>query len=131
LRIFATVVAEGSLSAAARRLGLSEPAVSLEVRELEVQLGCALLVRAPGGVRLTDPGERALPYVRRVLALVSEMEAALGCRAHEAVGHLLLGSSTIPGEYLLPRLLAPFRSAYPGVDLTVELTDTTTVLDRL
>jgi DNA-binding transcriptional LysR family regulator len=131
LRIFATVVTEGTLSAAARRLQLSQPAVSLHIRELEVYFGCTLLVRARGGVRLTETGERALRYARRVLALVGEMEAALGCPAEEAAGHLLLGASTIPGEYLLPRLLAPFRTVFPRVDLTVEVTDTSTVLDRL
>jgi len=130
LEIFAAVVAEGSFSGAARRLGLTQPAVSLQIRGLEEHFGQPLLDRFGRGVRLTEAGQQVYAYATRVLALVQDMEATVRGTAALA-GLLRLGCSTAPGECLLPRVLSAFRARFPDVQLNVEVADTAAVLDRL
>jgi DNA-binding transcriptional LysR family regulator len=100
VRAFVAVVDSGSFLAAAARLGLSQPAISLQVRRMEAQLGTALLVRDRGGCRPTAAGARLLPHARRLL------EA--GDRARHALDRerLSLGASTNIGVYHLPGVLA-------------------------
>lgn len=131
LEVFSAVVAEGSFSAAARRLGLTQPAISLQVRGLEEHFGCQLLERSGRVVRLTDAGQQAYGYATRVIDLLAHMDAAMRSDADAPTGRLQVGASTTPGESLLPRLIPHFRHRYPGVQLTVEVTDTAGVLERL
>ncbi|HLH24048.1 MAG TPA: LysR family transcriptional regulator [Chloroflexota bacterium] len=131
LEVLVAVVAEGSFSAAARRLGLTQPAVSLQVRGLEEHFGRTLLERSGRAVRLTDAGQQAHAYALRLLSLLSDMESAIRSEDQAPAGRLHVGSSTTPGECLLPLLLAAFRARYPQVQLTVEVSDTLAVLDRL
>jgi DNA-binding transcriptional LysR family regulator len=131
LEVFTAVVAEGSFSAAARRLGLTQPAVSLQVRGLEDHFGQSLLERSGREVRLTDAGQQAHAHALRMLALLSDMESALRSENQGPAGHLNVGSSTTPGECLLPPLLAAFRARYAQVQLSVDVTDTAIVLGRL
>jgi len=129
--VFTAVVAEGSFSAAARRLGLTQPAVSLQVRGLEDHFGHTLLERSGRAVRLTDAGQLAHAHALQVLSLLTDMESAILSEGEGPAGRLHVGSSTTPGECLLPPLLAAFGTRYPQVQLTVEVTDTAVVLDRL
>jgi DNA-binding transcriptional LysR family regulator len=131
LEVFAAVVAEGSFSAAARRLGLTQPAVSLQVRGLEEHFGHTLLARSGRAVRLTDAGQLAHAHALRLLSQLSDLESAMRSEDQGPAGRLQVGSSTTPGECLLPPLLAAFHARYPQVQLSVEVTDTTIVLDRL
>jgi DNA-binding transcriptional LysR family regulator len=129
--VFAAVVAEGSFSAAARRLGLTQPAISLQVRGLEEHFGRALLERSGRAVRLTDAGQQAHEHALRLLSLLSDMESAIRSQGEGPAGRLHVGASTTPGECLLPLVLAAFRARYPQVQLAVEVTDTAVVLERL
>lgn len=131
LQIFAAVVAEGSFSGAARRLGLTQPAVSLQIRGLEEHFGQPLLDRSGRGVRLTEAGQQVYAYATRILALVQDLELAVRGTAATLAGLLRLGCSTAPGECLLPRVLSAFRARFPSVQLNVEVADTAAVLDRL
>jgi LysR family transcriptional regulator, transcriptional activator of the cysJI operon len=131
LQVFAAVVAEGSFSAAARRLGLTQPAISLQVRGLEEHFGQALLDRSGRAVRLTDAGQQVHGYALRLVSLLADMESAVRSEDRGPAGRLHVGSSTTPGEFLLPLLLAAFRARYPQVQLTMEVTDTAVVLERL
>jgi DNA-binding transcriptional LysR family regulator len=131
LQVFSAVVAEGSFSAAARRLGLTQPAVSLQIRGLEEHFGCQLLERSGRVVRLTDAGQEAHGYATRLLDLLADMESTMRSDTAGPTGRLHVGASTTPGESLLPRLLPHFRDRYPAVQLTVEVMDTAGVLERL
>jgi DNA-binding transcriptional LysR family regulator len=131
LEVLAAVVAEGSFSGAARRLGLTQPAISLQVRGLEEHFGCALLERSGRTLRLTDAGQQAYQYATRLLDLLRDMETAVRSENACVAGRLHLCCSTTPGEYLLPRLLPSFRAQHPRVELAVDVTDTAVVLERL
>jgi len=131
LEVFAAVVAASSFSAAARRLGLTQPAVSLQIRGLEEHFGQPLLDRSGRTVRLTQAGQQAYAYTTQILGALADMEATLRSASPVPAGRLHLGSSTTPGECLLPRLLGAFQARYPDVHLSVEVGDTAGVLERL
>jgi DNA-binding transcriptional LysR family regulator len=132
LRTFVLIVEQGSLSAAARARRISQPAVSKQLQRLEAELGLGLLVRGPKrDVALTPAGERLLAFAREVLDRQAALELDLGGLKAAGPGTLTLAASTIPGEYLLPGLLAAFRKRYPQVELAMTISDTADVASRL
>ncbi|MEU6241850.1 LysR substrate-binding domain-containing protein [Streptomyces sp. NPDC047024] len=113
LRYFAAVAEELSFTRAARRLFVSQPALSKQIRMLERQLGTELFRRDRRTVRLTPMGEALLPHARAVLAAWTEAEAAVTeARAAER-GTLVIGMSTSPGRGLLPALRTRLLAAHP------------------
>jgi len=132
LRILVDIVDHGSLSAAARARGISQPAVTKQLQRLEAEAGLALLVRGPRReVELTPAGERVLAFARDVRARLATLEQELAALKTAGPGTLALAASTIPGEYLLPRLLAAFRVEAPQVRVTMSIADTAGVVDRV
>jgi DNA-binding transcriptional LysR family regulator len=131
LLTFRTVVDRGSFSAAADELDISQPAVSFQIRSLEQRLGHRLLDRSGRRVALTEAGELLLRYARRMLALEDELEREMGEVGTRIAGRLELGSSTGPGELLLPRLCGAFTRAYPDVRVSLVVQDTQTICDRV
>jgi len=131
LETFAEAAERGSFTAAARTLGLTQAAVSQRIAQLEQALDAPLFRREAGGAALTDAGRQLHAYARRILALHSEARAAVsGLRAY-AGGELHLAASSIPGDHLLPPIVAAFRQRHPHVRIRVEGGDTTTVLQLL
>lgn len=131
LYIFHTVATLGSFSKAAQALSISQPAVSLQIRELEKTLGGELLLRLRRGLRLTDTGETVFAYTQRIFALADEMRAAVQDIQGLNAGSLAVGSSTTPGEYILPWLIGKFRRRYPSVQVSLAIANTQSVIDRI
>jgi DNA-binding transcriptional LysR family regulator len=129
LRVFVSILEQGSLSAAGRRLGLTQPAVSNHLHTLEKRFEVALLVRG-GRVRATPAGECLANHARRVLEEISNLEEDM---AHYSAPHgrLVVGASTTPGEVLVPHVAADFSARYPDVTLDVEIADTEETLKAL
>ncbi|HEY6751023.1 MAG TPA: LysR family transcriptional regulator [Rubrobacteraceae bacterium] len=129
LRVFLSILEQGSLSAAGRRLGLTQPAVSNHLHTLEKRFEVALLVRG-GRVRATPAGECLANHARRVLEEISNLEEDM---AHYSAPHgrLVVGASTTPGEVLVPHVAADFSARYPDVTLDVEIADTEETLKAL
>ena len=117
LRAFVTAAREGSLSRAAVALGLTQPAVSQQVRRLEQAMGVALLQRTTRGITLTTAGEAALRYAERVLALVDELTEHT--RAPVAAGQHRLGLLEDIAVGGLTEVLADFAAVHPGALLDV------------
>ena len=128
---FRTVVDKGSFSQAAEELEISQPAVSFQIRALEESLGHRLLDRSGRRVSLTEAGEVVYRGARRMIGLAAELERDVGEIGTKVSGRLVLGSSTGPGEVLLPRLLGAFHSAYPEVRVSLQVSDTQTVCERV
>lgn len=126
-----TVVDKGSFSHAAEELGVSQPAVSFQIRSLEERMGQRLLDRSGRRVTLTDAGRVVDGYARRMLALDDDLVRELSNLSDHISGPLVLGSSTGPGELLLPRLLGGFKSDNPEVEISLVVQDTQTVCDRV
>ena len=98
LYIFHTVAAVGSFSKAAEQLLISQPAVSIQVRELEESMGNALLHRLRRGLQLIDIGEAVYSYTQRIFSLAEDMQSAVQDIQGLSAGKLMIGSSTTPGE---------------------------------
>jgi len=124
LEIFNSVAREGSFSRAAKRLLLSQPAVSQHVRELEASLGVGLFRRGNRGVTLTPAGEMLLEYTHSILKLVAEAETAIAHLAQLSAGPVSIGATPGVGVYLLPGWMQAFRQRYEGISITLR-TDTT------
>ncbi len=132
LRTFVSIVEHGSLSAAARAKRISQPAVTKQVQRLELELGLPLLVRASRRpLELTPAGERVLAFARETCARLEGLERELASLKEIGPGTLSLAASTIPGEHVLPGLLAGFRKTYPDVAVRVTISDTADVVTRL
>jgi len=126
-----TVVDKGSFSQAAEELEISQPAVSFQIRSLEERLGHRLLDRSGRRVAVTEAGEIVYRYARRMIGLEAELEREMGEIGTRVAGRLVLGSSTGPGELLLPRLLGAFHAAHPDVRVSLMVSDTQTVCERV
>jgi len=132
LRTYLEVVRQSSFSGAARALGLSQPAVSQQIKGLEREVGTALLVRSAQGVlSLTAAGEAFQRYTESTLTAHEAMRQQIA-RLQDAIqGPLNLAASTIPGNYVLPRLLMAFQKRYPVVDAQLTVADTRDVVRKL
>jgi LysR family transcriptional regulator, low CO2-responsive transcriptional regulator len=124
LRIFAIVAQEGSFSAAAERLFISQSAVSQHMKELEAVLGRSLFVRGRRGVKLTAHGEVLKQYAGEILALVARAETALTDVAHLPEGKVSIGVTPGVAVYLAPDWIQSFRDRYPRLTVALQ-TDVT------
>ncbi|MHB1469114.1 MAG: LysR substrate-binding domain-containing protein [Solirubrobacteraceae bacterium] len=120
-----------SLGRVARRHGMSQPAVSMRMSQLEVRLGLRLLRRGPTGTRLTPAGEEVLSLSRRVLGeMEALMSAVQGLRAQES-SRLRVAASLTVAASLLPEWVEALRESAPEMSLSLEVANSTIVLDRL
>lgn len=131
LRVFVEVARTGSFSTAARNLGLTQPAVSFQIRSLEKECGSTLVDRSVGRCRLTEAGRSLLKYAQRMLKLEEELLREMEGKRGEPSGPLTVAASNIPGEYILPRLLARYRLRFPLVEPLLTVADTQEVLERV
>lgn len=131
LRAFIEVVDRGSFSEAARRLGVSQPAVTMQVQALESDIGAALFERRYRRIDLTEAGQLLLPRARRILDELDEARDEIDNMGGHVTGRLTIAASTTPGQYVLPRLLGGFLSAYPEVRVGVVIGDTTHVVGQV
>ncbi|MEI7884039.1 MAG: selenium metabolism-associated LysR family transcriptional regulator [Clostridia bacterium] len=131
LIIIMAVVEEGSFTAAAKKLFMTQPAISWQVKALEDDLGLQLIGRKEKGIVLTEAGELFYEYSRRILnqfdLLFNEMQQFKGLEK----GTLRIGASTIPGEYLLPLYIGEFKLSHPTVSISMEIAGTGKIFDRL
>ncbi|MCI0459846.1 MAG: LysR family transcriptional regulator [Gemmataceae bacterium] len=131
LETFAEAAERASFTAAAKALGLTQAAVSQRIQALEKFLGVPLFERQAGHVLLTEAGHRLHNYAQRILALHRQARAELtGCQAAPA-GELSLAASSVPGEHLLPDLLAVFRERHPHVQVRATVGDSRQVLRQV
>lgn len=124
LKAFTAVVEAGSFSGAARRLGLSQPAVSLQIQSLEEYLGVLLLDRSSKKVVVTEAGSLFHPVAVDILKKLEAAQRQIQEIGGVVRGRLAVGGSTTPGQYILPKLLSLFKDAYPDVLLTLRIGDT-------
>jgi len=131
LETFTLVADLGSFSGAARRLGLTQPAVSFQVKALEKELGADLIDRSRGKVLLTPAGRTAYAHAKKILSDREEMIADIPRVTGIVAGQLRIGASTIPGEFLLPTELAEFKRDYPQVTISLAIGDSVQVIEMV
>jgi DNA-binding transcriptional LysR family regulator len=130
LAAFCAVVERKSFSQAAELLGISQPAVSLQIRSLEERLGTQLIDRSGRRVEPTEAGSRLYRGAQRLLALEEQLleDVAAGDEG-PLHGRLELGASSGPGETVLPLLLGEFQREHPDVQVALAVHDTQTIVD--
>ncbi|BDA41067.1 probable ruBisCO transcriptional regulator [Coccomyxa sp. Obi] len=123
LVVFRTVALTGSGAAAAITLSVSQPAISKSLALLEQAFGGPLVVRRTGGgpTRLTEAGQALLPFCASLLAVAGEAVRALADLRAAHTGRVALAASQTVGTYVVPRLLAAFRTRNPGVTVTLQV----------
>jgi LysR family transcriptional regulator, transcriptional activator of the cysJI operon len=132
LAAFVAVVERRSFSQAAERLGVTQPAVSLQVRALEKRLGTQLLDRSGRRVEPTEAGLRLYRGAQRLLSLEEQLlDELAGEGEGELGGELRLGASTGPAAIVVPLLLCEFQRAHPGVKISLTVSDTQSVVERV
>jgi len=132
LAAFVAVVEKKSFSQAAERLGVTQPAVSLQIRSLEKRLGQRLFDRSGRRVEPTEAGVRLYRSAQRLLALEQQLlEEVAGEGEGELRGRLEIGCSTGPGATVLPLLLCEFQRENAGVAISLSVNDTQHVVDAV
>jgi DNA-binding transcriptional LysR family regulator len=131
LKVFRTVAEHLSFRKAAEHLFLTQPAVTLQIKALEDDLGVRLFDRAANRVSLTPEGSLLLGYAKEIATLVSEAEQELGAKDGKVSGELSLGVSTTIAQYVLPRLLGAFLEEHPHVQFSLHSGNTSKIVQLL
>src|SRR5262245_11076102 len=132
LAAFCAVVELNSFSLAAERLGVTQPAVSLQVRALEKRIGAQLLDRSGRRVEPTEAGRRLYRGAQRLLQLEEQLLGEMEAEGDGALsGELSIGASTGPAAIVVQLLLCEFQQEHPDVRVSLEVHDTQTVVDRV
>lgn len=120
LRSLAALANGGSITAAAGRLGLTQPAVTLQLRALQDLAGLPLLQRSGGGMLLTEAGEELLSLFSRIEAAIAACELSLEMMAGRSGGHISIGAVST-AEYFVPFAIAAFSKLYPGIQVNLRI----------
>ena len=131
LKVFRTVAEHLNFRKAAEHLFLTQPAVTLQIKALEDDLGIRLFDRAANRVSLTPQGSLLLSYAKKIAALISQAEQELGSEDGKVSGDLSLGVSTTIAQYVLPRLLGAFLDEHPRVQFSLHSGNTDEIVHRL
>ena len=131
MQVFAVAAETENFSETARRLHLSQPAVSQQIRSLERYLGVQLFRRSGRSVTLTDAGQIMLPMARDLLELAQRTEGTMRSLEERVVGHLVVGCTTTAGKYVLPFVSAAFSQYHPGVRVTITMCNYTSIVEPL
>jgi len=131
LRTYIEVIRLGSFSKVAKKLAISQPAVSFQIQKLEQELGARLIDRRQKTLTMTEAGKRLLVFAKLFdkehQALVHDFEQL----REEVTGNLTIAASTIPGDFILPPILSEFKGRHPAVNIQVAVTDSARVIDAV
>lgn len=129
IEIFCRVYEERSFSRAARGLELTQPTVSTHVKELEESVGITLFNRLGRGIEPTEAGRFLYARAQPILDLTRAMSEQMAAFLNRVEGVLTIGASSVPGEYLLPGLVAGFHARHADVRVRLQISDTARTID--
>jgi LysR family transcriptional regulator, transcriptional activator of the cysJI operon len=124
LQVFLSVSKHLNYTRAGEEINLSQPSVSVRVRQLETELGVKLFEQLGKRVVLTDAGQLLVPYANRVMAAVDDAHHAIDELQGLERGSLKIGASTTPGMYLVPQVVSRFKQSHPKIDIRLRIKDT-------
>ena len=131
LNIFVNVAETLSFTEAAKRLHISQPAVSMQIGNLESRLNTVLFDRSGRNIAATEASEVLLPMAREMLNYATHIEETMASLHGTLRGHLQIACSTSAGKYILPRLIARFRELHPNVRVTVSICTPDAAIERV
>lgn len=131
LEAFVEVAESGSFSKAAKDLYLTQPTISAHISSLEKELEVRLFVRNTKEVSLSESGELLYGYARQMVDIEKKIEREFGKDKEKSKKCIAIAASTIPAQYLLPRVLAKFNEKYPDEQLKIMETDSAKVVEQV
>jgi DNA-binding transcriptional LysR family regulator len=131
LQIFTAVYRTRSFTKAAEELFTSQPTISEHMKNLEDRLGCILFDRLGRSISPTPEADLLYPRAVEILDEMHKLETNLASAARTVAGELIIGASTIPGEYMLPQRAAAFNSRYPEVSFEILIKDSGRIIDDI
>ncbi len=120
-----------SFSAAARELGVSQSALSQQMKALEAEYGTRLLHRKGKKIKPTEDGRHINNYALEIIALYGRSKQEVNAKSNILNGELLVGASSGPAEFPVPLLLGLYKQAHPGITVTLKAADSADVIDRV
>ena len=126
-RIFIAVAEEENITKAAKKLYLTQPTVSVAIKEIEEHYGARFFERINQRLHITEEGKRFLDYAKHFIAMYDEMEIAF--KNTDFTGRLRVGASVNIGTYYIPKLIREFQDRYPGINVQVKI-NTTAVVEK-
>ena len=130
LHILCKVVELKSFSKAGEAVRLSQPTISSHIKDLETHFGTKLIDRLARSVTPTQAGHLLYDYARRLMILRDKAETAMAQYGGKVKGQLTIGGSTIPGGYLLPRMIGRFTQRYPEAYVSLTVADTLEIVKK-
>ncbi|MDA8421501.1 MAG: LysR substrate-binding domain-containing protein [Pseudomonadota bacterium] len=130
MKVFESVARNLSYTRAASELFLTQPAVSMQIRQLERQLGVSLFERVGKRVHLTEAGKEVYQYSRSIAQTLDEMETLLADLKGLGSGRLRISVAST-ANYLVPSLLAEFHRHYPGITVSLDVTNRESLIGQL
>ena len=124
LQVFISVAKHLNYTRAGEEVHLSQPSVSVRIKQLETELGVKLFEQLGKKVALTEAGQLLVPYAHRILTAVEDAEHAIKDLLGLQRGSLRIGASTTPGMYIIPRTIARFKEHHPQIDVQLGIRDT-------
>lgn len=131
LRVFVSVYKNRSFSKASEQLYLTQPTISDHIKTLEEELECRLFDRLGRTIIPTKEADVLYNHALTILEKVSALKETFSRLKKEISGELVVGASTIPGTYLMPRVVAEFRRTYPSVACRIVIADSREVVDKV
>lgn len=131
LRIFIEVARQKNFSKAADTIYLTQPTVSSHIKALEEEIGVLLFDRTQRELQLTSAGKTLFQYAQQLISIKEEAFSAVQEEYHTIKGHLELAASSVPGAYILPRLMKDFSTKYPEVTFAVTLRDSKQIHENI
>ncbi len=131
LKVFVAVYTKKSFSRASEFLYLTQPTVSDHIRSLEEELHCKLFDRLGRYIIPTKEAELLFIYATEIIDRVENLKIAINQFKEDISGELIIGASTIPGTYILPRLLAKFKYNHPAIKYQVVISDSKGITEKI
>lgn len=129
MKVFVTVIEQKNFTRAAEILNISQPNVSLHIRNLENDFGTKLIHRSPKQVQITEAGEILYRHAKQILLHFEEAKHEINDLRHVVTGKLRVGASFTIGEYILPKVLAEYAGQFPLVDVQIIISNTEEVIE--
>jgi len=131
LKIFVKLIDTGSYSKAAEKMGLTQPAISMQIKTLEERFETELVYKEKGNINLTPAGKAVYKNAKEIISRWDKLLIDVEDKKDKLYKNIIIGSSTIPSEYILPDLLADFSKSEPEIKSCIEVGDSAEMIDLL
>ena len=131
LEAFVKIANNRSFTLAAKELFITQPTVSAYINNLEEELGVRLFDRTTKEVQLSDEGDRIYLYAKEILELADKIQNSFSMDEDNKVRQVVISTSSIPGQFLVPEILSAFKKKFPDVDFRVRETDSAGVVEDI